>query len=238
MPQQQRRYLLAALCILFFIAAQTFQEFAYRLWIPAAHGPEQELHTYLLPIDRARALLIMASIVSLIVPYVVIALRYRRIALFAAVLGLIFGAAFKGFELSTRSVDFFVVGQSWARAFQAGDTAAGHAAILHRYVVWSDMVRGLYFPLMLSHLLASCAFAYAIWQEHDRWSRLASLAFMLNALRLLGRISSTFGGQLWLDPLNNTAYYPVVLVINGMLAAWFFHLAATSGQAVPEREDQ
>lgn len=181
--------------------------------------------------DRVRALLIMASIVSLIVPYIVIALRYRRIAPIAAVLGLVSGAAFIGFELSSRGVDFFVVGQSWARAFQAGGSAADQAAILHRYIVWSDMVRGVYFPLMLSHLLASCAFAYVMLRDPDRWTRLASLAFVLNALRLLGRIASTFSGQTWLDPLNNSTYYPLVLVINGMLAAWFFHLV-TSGKAV------
>jgi hypothetical protein len=45
-----------------------------------------------------------------------------------------------------------------------------------------------------------------------------------------------FAGQTWLDPLNNTAYYPVVLAVNGMLAAWFFHLAATSGKAVPDSD--
>lgn len=234
MSQQQRRYLLAAFCILFFIAAQTFQEFAYRFWIPATHSPEQELLAYLLPVDRARALLVLASILLMVVPYIVIALRYRRVTPVAALLGLIFGVAFLGFELSSRSVDFFVIGQSWARAYQSGGAAADHATILHRYVLWTDMLRGIYFPLMLSHLLASCAFAYATSREHDRWARLATLAFLLNALRLLGRLLSTFAGQLWLDPLNNTAYYPAALIINGMLAAWFFHLATTTSKELPQ----
>jgi hypothetical protein len=30
---------------------------------------------------------------------------------------------------------------------------------------------------------------------------------------------------IWLDALNDSAYYPIVLVINSMLAAWFFHLS-------------
>jgi hypothetical protein len=225
MQQERRRYQLAGLCILFFILAQTFQELATRFWIPEAHGPEQELLTYLLPMDRARALLILSSILLLVVPFITIAMRYRQATPLAAVSGLIAGVAFVGFEFTARSMDFFVVGQSWANSFRASTSSVEKAMIVHWYLLWSDMVRGIYFEIMLSFLLASCAFLYATLHDQDRWSRLASLAFAINALRLLGRISSTFGGQKWLDALNNSAYFPVVFVINCLLAVWFFHLA-------------
>lgn len=29
------------------------------------------------------------------------------------------------------------------------------------------------------------------------------------------------GGQTWLASLNDSAYYPAVLVVNGLLLAWF-----------------
>lgn len=224
MQPEQRQYRLAGVCVLFFVAAQTFQEVASRFWIPDAHGPEQELQVYLLPIDRVRALLILASILTLIIPYITIAMRYWRATPIAAAVGLIACAGFVGFEFTARSMDFFVIGQSWATVFREGSPAE-KAMILHRYALWSDMVRGIYFEIMLSFFLGSCAFVYAVWQDVDRWSRLAAAAFALNALRLLGRISSTFAGQRWLDSLNNTAYFPIVFVINAMLAAWFFHLA-------------
>jgi hypothetical protein len=195
MRQEQRRYQFAGFCILFFIAAQAFQELALRFWIPAAHGPEQELLNHLLPVDRARALLILASILLLVVPYITIAMRYWRAASIAAASGLVAGIAFVGFEFTARSVDFFVVGQSWASAYRVSGSSLQKAMIVHRYVLWSDMVRGIYFELMLSSLLASCAFFYATLQDQDRWSRIASLAFALNALRLLGRMGSTFAGQ-------------------------------------------
>lgn len=230
--QEQRRYRLAGFCVLFFIVAQMFQEIASRLWIPDAPGPEQALQIYLLPVDRVRALLILASILTLVIPYITIAMRHWRTTPIAAATGLIACIAFVGFEFATRSLDLFVVGQSWAIAFHSSTSAAEKATIVHRYVLWSEMVRGIYFPLMLSFLVGSAAFAYAIWQDEDRWSRLASLAFALNALRLLGRIASTFAGQRWLDPLNNTAYFPIVFVINCMLAAWFFHLARTRAAPV------
>ncbi|WP_035358490.1 hypothetical protein [Edaphobacter aggregans] len=225
MRQEQRRYQFAGSCILFFIAAQTFQELATRFWIPDAHGPEHELLIYLLPMDRARALLILSSILLLVIPYIAIAMRYWSATPIAALTGLIAGISFIGFEFTARSMDFFVVGQRWANSFRTSGSPVEKAMIVHRYLLWSDMARGIYFEIMLSFLLASCAFLYATLQDQDRWSRLASLAFAINILRLLGRISSTFAGQTWLDALNNSAYFPIVFVINCLLAAWFFHLA-------------
>jgi hypothetical protein len=231
MRQEQRSYQCAGFCILFFIAVQAFQELAFRFWIPAAHGPEQELLTHLLPVDRARALLILASILLLVVPYITIAMRYWRATPIAAASGLIAAIAFVGFEFTSRSMDFFVAGQSWANAYRASGSSQEKTMIVHQYVLWSNMVRGIYFELMLSFLLASCAFLYATLQDQDRWSRIASVAFALNALRLMGRMGSTFAGQTWLDGLNESAYFPSVLVINSMLAIWFFLLAKGTGLA-------
>jgi hypothetical protein len=225
MRQERHRYRLAGFCILFFIAAQTFQELATRFWIPAAHGPEQELLIYPLRMDRVRALLILSSILLLVIPYITIAMRYWRATPITAASGLIAGIGFVGFEFTARSIDFFVVGQSWANTYRTSGSSVEKAMIVHRYLIWSDTVRGIYFETMLSFLLASCAFLYATLQDQDRRSRIASLAFALNALRLAGRISSTFAGQTWLDALNNSAYFPIVLVINCLFAVWFFRLA-------------
>ncbi len=57
------------------------------------------------------------------------------------------------------------------------------------------------------------------------WHRLAILAFVLNTLRLLGRLLNTFAGQAWLSGLNDRFYFPAVLVINAVLALWFVRLA-------------
>ena len=220
------RYRLSAFCMFFFLLAQSFQEIAYRFWIPVSHSPQDELLIYLLPIDKARAILIMGAIVVLIVPFVVIALRYWTRAPLASVLGVIFGSAFIGFELSHRSVDFFVIGQQWAHDL-ASASATQRELILQRFLRWNEMVRGWYFPLMLSYLLASCAFALATWTDRHRgrWYYLAPIAYILNALRLLGRILGTFAGQRWLDGLNDKLYFPVVFIINTLILIWFIRLA-------------
>ncbi len=198
------------------VAAQTFQALAYWFCIPASQGPQDDLHIYLVPIDKVRAILIMGTIVVLLVPFVVIALRYFKVAPLASVLGVIFGAAFIGFELSHRSIDFFVIGAHLAPQFAAASTPE-RDMLLQRFIVWNEMAHGWYFPLMLSYLLASCAFAVATWTDRlkGHWYYLAPIAYILNALRLLGRILSTFAGQRWLDSFNDQLYFPIVFVING-----------------------
>jgi hypothetical protein len=141
------RYVLADLCVLSFILAQTFQAFAYWFWIPNSHGPQDDLLIYLLRVDQIRALLVMGTILLLIVPYTVIALRYRKVAPIASLLGLIFGAAFIGFEMSARSIDFFVVGQHCAHQLESAAASADREAILRQFSMWNDLMLGWNFPL-------------------------------------------------------------------------------------------
>jgi len=94
-----------------------------------------------------------------------------------------------------------------------------------------DIDPGWHFVTMSSFLLASIAFAVATWRDTERWHWLAPAAFALNALRLSGRIASTFGGVTWLEPLNDSAYYPFVLAVNGPLLAWFVLKARASRDA-------
>jgi hypothetical protein len=118
MTKSNNGYFVAGVCVLAFILAQTFQELAYRLWIPASHGSADDLQSYLLTVDQARAAMVGGTILLLVVPYVVIAFRYIETSPVTAVLGLIFGVAFVGFEITQRSIDFFVIGHQWARQFQ------------------------------------------------------------------------------------------------------------------------
>lgn len=223
-----RHYRLAALCVLLFVAAQVFQEVALLLWIPAAQGPEPQLLAYLSTIDRVRAVSILYSIVLLLVAYAVIAVRYWSRLPVVAMLGFSGMLGFVGFELLHRSIDYFVVGRDWAVMLQATTDTEARDDILRRYALWSGFARGLYFPLMLSYFASSIAFCYATMGDKGTWARIALFAFALNALRLLARMASTYGGVTWLDPINDTLYFPFVFVINGLIAAWLLHLAKAS----------
>jgi len=70
------RYFWAGICVVLFLGAQLFQEIALRFWIAAPRTSSEELLTYLNSTDKARALLVMGGIVVLLVPYIVLALRY------------------------------------------------------------------------------------------------------------------------------------------------------------------
>jgi len=221
------RYFWAGICVVLFLGAQLFQEIALRFWIAAPRTSSEELLTYLNSTDKARALLVMGGIVVLLVPYIVLALRYFSAQPVLSVLGLLFSVSFVGFELAHRSLDFFVVGGMWARQLQSATDGSAREMILNRFAVWNEGVQGLYFPLLMAHLLASCTFfamTASEWKLGGRF-RLASAAFVLNAVRLLGRLLSMYGGWAWLNPLNDRLYFPAVFVINGLLAAWFFFLA-------------
>lgn len=185
-------------------------------------------------INRARALLVLASLATLLVPFVVIALCYLKSRPVASLLGLIRGTTFIVFEVSHRSLEYFVVDAKWAHEFFT--TAWDHQAILQRFARWNEILQGWTFPQTLSYFFASCAFAVATWEDGRRggWYYLAPVAYGLNALRLLGRLLSTYAGQDWLQGLNDRWYFPSVLAVNGLLVAWVFLLAreARSGAAV------
>jgi len=144
------------------------------------------------------------------------------------VLGLIFGTIFVLTELIHRSFDFFVISVRWAHEYQV--TQLTRDVIALRYDIWNQFAHAWYFPLMLSFLLASLCLATATWQRLGKWWWLAPAAFLLNALRLLGRLLSNFAGQSWLDAFNNLPlYFTMVVVINGMLAAWLFLQSEETG---------
>jgi hypothetical protein len=224
-----RLYRLAGFCVLFFLFAQIFQALCYWLWLPDAQSLSQDLLQRTLVLDRVRSLLVMGGIVALLLPYVTIALARFPKASAASVLGVIFGTLFVAAELFHRSLDFFVISLRWATAYRISDL--GRDLILQRFELWNQVVQGWYFPLLLTHLLASICFLVATWEKAGRGWWLAPAAFALNAARLLGRILSTFAGQAWLAAFNDLpVYFTLVAITNAMLAAWFFWSANRSGQ--------
>jgi len=215
-PLAKAHYLLAGCCVVLFILAQTFQEVAYDIWIPESRSPQQDLSIFLMPVDRARALLILATIVVLIVPFIVIAIRCFELAPVASIVGLIFGSAFIGFEMVHRSADFFVIGSNWASHFAHAASDAERDTVLHRFALWNEMIKGWFFPQLLSFLICSVSFAIATWKDsraRGAWRCLAPLAFALAVLRLLARLLSSYAGPRWhwLDGFNGPLYFPARL---------------------------
>jgi hypothetical protein len=190
-----------------------------------AQTAQENLATYLLPVDQARAALVGVTILLLIVPYLVIALRYFSTHPVFSLLGFVFGVGFIGAECAQRSIDFFLVGAHWARELN-GSSGITREILLRRFDLWNDITAAWYFPLLLAHLLAACCFLRVTSIEWRRggWFRLAPCAFLLNAVRLAGRMLSMFAGQTWLEGFNSTLYLPSVLAVNLLQIGWFLNI--------------
>lgn len=227
MPLNANHFRLAGLCLCLFVAAQIFQALCFIFWIPETQEPAADFAARLGWMDRTRALAVLFGIVALAVTYAVIALDRFGKAPLASLLGFTFTMFFVVFELLHRGLDFIVVSQQWAGAFAAATDPAVRETLIARHESWSSFTSGIYFPLMLSGLVAWTCFAIATWRAGGGWMRLASIAFTINALRTLGRLLGSYTGIGWFDFLNGLPVYLVfVFLINTMLAVWLFKRAA------------
>lgn len=213
----------AGLCV--FLAAQVFQALCFIFWFPETQAAAEDFAVRAGLLDRTRALAVLFGIAALAVTYAVFALDRFAKAPLASLLGFTFCMFFVVFEFLHRGVDFVMVSQQWANAYAAEPALRGVLAERHEF--WNSFTSAIYFPLMLSGLIAWTCFAIATWNAGPGWLRLASIAFTLNALRTLGRLLGSYTGVDWFDFLDSfTLYLILVFLINGMLATWLFKRAA------------
>jgi hypothetical protein len=222
---------LAAAGAAVYLAAQTFQDFAYRWWIPASGDPRAELLVRLEPVDRARAAALLVSFVGLALAYTAVAAALAPRARTAAVAGGVAAAGFIALELATRAFDLIVVGLKWAPTFAAGTPEEG-GAILDRFAQWSQLETALYAPLLACHLAASAAFAVGL-ARGARFDKLLAAALGLNALRVAGRMLALYADQDWLAPVNDVVYFPATAVTCAVLVAWLVARCRRQGANAP-----
>lgn len=221
-----RHFRFAAYCVCLFLATQIFQALCLLFWLPGMETAADDLMARVSWLDQVRNAAVLTGIVLLTVPYTVITIARLPTAPLASVLGFVFAMFFVAIELVSRGIDLILVSRQWAVEF-ATATAVARETILGQHALWNQATHGFYFPLLLSWLLGSLCFAIATWRGEGRWHRLASLAFALNALRILARLLGSYAGVAWLAPFNGlSTYLPSVVTINALLAAWLFWSAA------------
>jgi hypothetical protein len=214
-------YRLATACCAYYVIAQVIQEAALRYGINDAATGEKGILQRLLPLDQFRLVAILLSFFAILVAFAAVALRRVRRSPAASVLGFTFSFLFVTAEVSTRSIDLFLVSKKWAMEYHSATSPAIQQLIAGRIQLWQQSVGAFYFVLLAGHLLASTCFAIATWDD-CRWNRIVAVAFILNALRLTSRIAEGYLGQSWLDPVNNAVYFPAVALIFGTLTAWLW----------------
>src|SRR5580700_11121849 len=189
-------YRFATACCAYYVIAQIIQEAAFQHGINDAATGEQGILQRLLPLDQFRLSVILLSFFPILV-------------------------AFVATEVSARSIDLFLVSRKWATEYHSATSPAIQQLIAARIQLWEESLGAFYFVLLAGHLLASTCFAIATWDD-DRWNRIVSIAFILNAVRLASRVAEGYLGQRWLDPVNDAVYFPAVALIFGTLTAWLW----------------
>ncbi|KZC17230.1 hypothetical protein RHOFW510R12_14000 [Rhodanobacter sp. FW510-R12] len=208
--------LAAAAVAVLYIAIQSFQSFVFTR-LPEAEGTVQALLQGPLPLNLARATLMLLSFFGLAYLYLVacgLAFRRKPLAAVAAFLGFF---AFCLLELQLRSVELFYVYLELPKLYQAA-TAAGQVRVLEIQSVFQAVQHALYFPLGLAQALGSIALCAALGGHRFDW--LARLAFGLNAARLLLRSLDVYVLGTRFDTLYSVLYLPLVYVIFGATVAW------------------
>ncbi|TWI04612.1 hypothetical protein IP90_00745 [Luteimonas cucumeris] len=208
----------AAVVAMAYIAIQSFQWFVFAQ-LPGADDPAQALLQGPLPLNIARAVLMLLSFFGLAYLFLVCcAIAYRRRPA-AAVL------AFAGFfvfcllEVQLRSIELFYVFLELPAQYLATTSANEQARILALQSTFQSVQHALYFVLGLTWLLGSVALCLGLGGQ--RIDGLARFAFALNALRLALRMLDTYvlGGPHF-DALYGALYLPLVYLTFVPIAAW------------------
>ena len=178
--------------------------------------------------DRLRGACVLLGILLLLLAYYGIAFRRLACKPATSLLALMFSILFVSTELCYRTVDLFVVSMRWAPQYFVTSSLATRGVISGRIQVWDEVVAGWYFLLLFAHLLASLFFFAATWDRTNRWNQAVAFAFSLNSVRIVGRLLEGYAGQKWLEPFNTHLYYPLHLIIFGMVALWLWHQDASA----------
>lgn len=211
---------LALLCLAAYVAAQTFQEYVFAV-LSAAGTDAAAWRVTLDPLNRARAFVLLVSFLPLTIAFVVICAQKLRTAPRRAAVACVFLILFCVFEIAYRSMEFFVIDGIWTRELLESTDELVRSTMQDRLDVFADVVRGVYFPLMLTQLTGSL-FLFAATFPAARADAFLRLAMAINALRLIGRLSSTYGGVTWLSAFNDRLYFPCVLIVFGALIAYLW----------------
>ena len=204
-----------AVCAASTVLAQTLEQ------LLQAMTPPTQGEALLLPWRTVEGVLAASGILRLLFLLLIAASmalgRWSR-APGAALVGFASTLLVVAFELAQRAMELFLVRWQWAREYQVAPAVATQEAIVGRVAQWHHVTDALFFAAVLMLLVASCAFALAFFRAPERWARLVSLAWALNAARLVGRLIG-YASEPWRTFMGHV-YFPVVLFTYGSVAVW------------------
>jgi hypothetical protein len=209
-----QEFLWAGVCCLVFVVVQILQKIIF-LTVPIGNSGLSELLALGHPYHVVRSLLVLFSIILLVFPFVLFA-RYGK-TFVMQVLIIVFFSSFVLFELGYRSVELFLVQLKWA---PQATHSIPEADLVLKFELFKEIKEATYFPLLLSHGIASGLAAWCVpFQGADK---ILKAALAVNMFRLLLRIGGMFAGIQWMNVLTGTYYFPFILLVFIPITAWCF----------------
>lgn len=213
----KEHYVGLLIVLFFFLATQVFQQYTMMFGVMSE---VTDLHSGIVIgqhiSNKVRLFGILMSMFLLIYGYSVLSLSFFKQRPLSSILALIFFLIFCGIEISYRSIEFFYVLNDMGATYAVSDSAT-QAQMLPRFREIHGIIAAAYFPLLMSHLLASVFLVYA--SLPDASSRLITIAMAINAVRLLIRLTG-FTPFEYLNIFSGPLYFPPVAVVFVLMIIW------------------
>jgi hypothetical protein len=207
MPTSSVLLLVAALCAFAYAGVAVISGWLLRR-APRVESIEDIISVSNRPSALAQNWIVLLSMFPGLIAYFGAAALIWRVSPPLAALGFVFCIFFVLTELLYRSVELFAVKRVWMPHYLREGDAPLRAMIAGFY----DVVEGLYFVLLAGHLLGSALLGIGLALVGG-WAVIASVALIINTVRLLLRILEMFVGQRWLAGFNYGVYTPLVFLI-------------------------
>lgn len=209
----------AAIFCIAYILIQSFQQYVFSL-MPGKTSMTEELLLGSMNIHLWRSFLLLISFFLLVFVFNAVVLYCYNKFKFFSIIALIGFLIFCCLEIGLRSVELFYVQIELPRNYSNAATSTIKLTVIDNYNVFRSVQAALYFPLMLSQAVSSLLVAI-IFPVRSKINLMIKVAFILNAVRLAGRLLGMYAGIHWLDNLSGTLYLPFVIIIYGLMAGWF-----------------
>lgn len=218
MITSKRARLIAAIIAFAYIFIQSFQFYVFTV-LPPTNSPTDEFLQGSLSINLWRATLLLLSFWGLMYVFLVVCVQNLKRNFTASVFAFLGFFIFCLLEVCLRSIELFYLQIQLPAVYQQTVSAAEQKVITDLVANFQSVQLALYFPLMLSQMIASVVLA-ATFERNVRLNYLIIFAFALNGLRLLARILGMFSHINWFDSFSNSLYLPFVFVIFGFIGIW------------------
>jgi hypothetical protein len=215
----QTHYKVIAFSLIFYLAAQIFQQYVLLLGpLSSAVGLEETIIAGQHPLNYARYVFILFSMFLMVPGFPLLGLHFYKKNQVLAILAITFFLFFCLFEIAYRSVQLFQVMMVWGKEFANAEPMEREKLI----TVFQDFygtVNAIYFPLLLSLFLGSFLLFLLSVNDYANWP--VSIAMAVSSIQQLSRLSG-YTPFYFLDIFRGPWYFLLVLITFGLLIFWVF----------------